>query len=224
MKNKLFAMLALMLALTLCAAAMAEGRLSLSQEKYTLDDDDEMAYVFAKVENIGDKAMKVTDATFELLDADGKVLEDTESVKAVGGYLQPGESTYLYAAIDLEDVEGEIADYNFSLDGKENDKYTSVRIATSCELDPKDSDVVLLTVTNDTDDILYGVKGCVTFLDQEDNIIAINSVSMLSKVGLNPGSSATMKVEMPSNFEDVAKRIGMQNLVLDAIACADVKD
>lgn len=223
MKNKMIAIVLMMAFMLMGVSALAEGRLELSQVKYTLDDDGDNAYVFARVENIGDEAMKVTDASFELKDADGKTLEDTESVKAAADYLKPGESSYVYASIDLDDVEGEIADYTFSIEGKEDDKYDTVRLATSCALDPKDSDVVLLTVTNDTDDVIYGAKGVVTFLEGEENIIAINSVSMLSKVGLNPGSSVTMKVEIPSAFEDTAKGIGMQNLALDAVACANVK-
>ena len=205
-------------------AALAEGQLSLSHERYTLDDDGEHAYVFAKVENVGDVAMKVGDSKFELLDTDGKTLEDTESVKAVADYLQPGESTYAYAVIDLEDVEGDIADYAFKIDGKEDDKTTSVRLDTACALDPEDSDTALLTVTNNTDEILYGVKGAVTFLDADENIVVVNSVSMLSKVGLNPGATVTMKVEIPHDFEDSAKAIGMQNLTLDAVAAANVKN
>lgn len=224
MKNKLFAMIALLTILTLGVSAMAEGQIALSNERYTLDDEGEKAYVFALAENIGDKAMKLNDASFELLDKDGKVIEDTESVKAVADYLQPGERSYVYAVIDLEDVEGEIADHRFSIKGKENDKYTSVRLSAACELDPEDSDTALVTVTNDTDEVVYGVKGAVTFLDGEENIVAINSVSMLSKVGLNPGSSVTMKVGVPSDFEDAAKAIGMKNLTLDAVACADVKN
>lgn len=224
MKNKLFAIVAILAVLMLSTSALADGQINLSHEKYTLDDEGEKAYVFALAENIGDKAMKLSDASFELLDADGKVLEDTESVKAVADYLQPGESSYVYAVIDLEDVEGEIADHTFTIKGKENDKYTSVRLATACELDPEDSDTALVTVTNDTDDVVYGVKGAVTFLDADENIVAINSVSMLSKVGLNPSSSVTMKVAIPSDFEDAAKAIGMKNLTLDAVACADVKN
>lgn len=224
MKNKLFVIVALMAALLLGSFALAEGQINLSQVRYTLDDDGEHAYVFAKAENIGDAVIKVGDASFELLDSDGKVLEDTESVKAIADYLQPGESVYVYSVIDLEDVEGEIADYSFTVKGKDDDKYTSVRLATRCEPDPKDSDVALLTVTNDTEDVLYGVKGAVTFLDAEGNIVAINSVSMLSKVGLNPGSTVTMKVEIPGDFEDSAKVIGMQNLTLDAVAGVNVKN
>lgn len=224
MKNKLFAILVLMLVFMLGTVAMAEGQINLSLEKYTLDDDGEHAYVFAKAENIGDEVIKVGDATFELKDADGKVLEDSESVKVVADYLLPGESTYVYSVIDLEDVEGEIADYTFEIKGKDDDKYTSVRLLTSCELDPKDDDTALLTVTNDTDEVHYGIKGAVTFLDAEGNIVAINSVSMLSKVGLNPGSTVTMKVEIPGDFEDTAKAIGMKNLTLDAVASVNEKN
>ena len=224
MKNTLFAIIALLAVLTLGFSALADGQITLTNERYTLDDEGEKAYVFAQAENIGDKAMKLTDASFELLDAEGKVIEDTESIKAVADYLQPGETGYVYAVIDLEDVEGEIADHTFSIKGKENDKYTSVRLSTACELDPEDSDTALLTVTNDTDDVVYGAKGAVTFLNADGDIIAINSVSMLSKVGLNPGSSVTMKVGIPSDFEDSAKAIGMKNLTLEAVACADVKN
>ena len=80
MKKIIVLMMCLVL---LGTAALAEGQLSLSHERYTLDDDGEHAYVFAKVENIGDKAVKVADAKFELLDAEGRTLADTESVKAV---------------------------------------------------------------------------------------------------------------------------------------------
>ena len=223
MKNRIISMIAIVCVMMLGVAASAEGRISLTQEKYTLNDDGKCAYVFAKAENTGNEVIKVADSEFDLLDAAGKTLEDTESIKVVGDYLQPGESTYVYAVIDLEDIEGEVADYSFSIKGKDDDKYTSVRLDTRCALDPEDSDVALLTITNNTPDILYGVKGAVTFLDGED-IVAINSVSMLSKVGLNPGATVTMKVEMPSDFEDTAKAIGMQNLTLDAIASVNVKN
>lgn len=222
MKKKLLCACALIVALTV-SAALAEGRIDISRENYCLNDDGDRAYVFAKVENNGDAPIRVADSHFELLDAEGKALADTETMKEYADYLQPGEYTYVSADIDLKDVEGTIADHSLSIKGKDGDKYTSVRLDTEWALDPDDREAVLLTVTNNTGDVLYGVKGAVCFLNGED-IVALNSVSMLSKVGINPGSSVTMKVEAPTDLKDAVKAVGMENLTFDAVACANVKN
>ena len=88
---------ALVLALTIClfsAAALAEGKLTVTEKNLIEFDGSDVAYFFAKVENTGDDAIGVGTGKLVAFSADDEVLisEDYVSTSPNAAILQPGES------------------------------------------------------------------------------------------------------------------------------------
>ena len=91
---------ALVLALTIClfsAAALAEGKLTVTEKNLIQLDGSDVAYFFAKVENTGDDAIGVGTGKLVAFSADDEVLisEDYVSTSPNAAILQPGESLYV---------------------------------------------------------------------------------------------------------------------------------
>ena len=55
------------------------------------------------------------------------------------------------------------------------------------------------TLTNDTDETIYEIEAVLVLLDDEDNILYIDSENMYN-VGLPTGSSITIRSQIPNEF------------------------
>ena len=80
MKKMVCLLLACMM--TLCSAsALAAGKLSVTQENFHyVENYWNYGYAYAKVENVGDKPIKVNAGVLEIYDADGEVITSTDYV------------------------------------------------------------------------------------------------------------------------------------------------
>lgn len=217
----------LILAVALCVAAipaMAAGRLNVVQENYHyVGGFMNYVYAYAKVENTGDRPIKVNAGVLEIYDAAGEVLTSTDYENAYATYLQPGEYTYVQMYEDLED--GQVpADYMMTLTGKsENDKRAfRLPVEASFELDVKDGwweyNYLYATVTNPTQEILYDTEVVFALLDGAGNIICIESKSLYSEVGIMPGQSVMIRLDIPSSFTDYYDEKGIVPASVDALA------
>ena len=217
----------LMLAAVLCIAAipaMAAGRLNVVQENYHyVGGFMNYVYAYAKVENKGDRPIKVNAGVLEIYDAAGEVLTSTDYENAYATYLQPGEYTYVQMYEDLED--GQVpADYMMTLTGKsENDKIAfRLPVEASFELDVKDGwweyNYLYATVTNPTEEILYDAEVVFALLDGAGNIICIESKSLYSEVGIMPGQSLMIRLDISSSFTDYYDEKGIVPASVDALA------
>lgn len=218
---------ALMLTVTLCFAmfpALAAGRLTVVQENYHyVSGWSSYAYAYAKVENTGDRPIKVNAGVFEIYDANGEVLTSDDYVQAYATYLQPGEYTYVKIYEDLD--EGQIPDdYMMTLTGKSDKSKIALRlpVETRLEMDVKDGwweyNYMYALVTNNTDETLFGVDVVLALLDAEGNILYIDSNSLYSTVGINPGSSVTFRMDINSTFIEYFEANDLQPASVDAIA------
>ena len=113
---------ALLLALTIClfsAAALAEGKLTVTEKNLIEFADSDTAYFFAKVENTGDAAIGVGAGKLVGFSSDDDVLVSESYVTANPSsvILQPGESLYVSDSIWESALEtADIADFKFSMD------------------------------------------------------------------------------------------------------------
>lgn len=217
----------LILAVALCIAtipAMAAGRLNVVHENYHyVGGFMNYVYAYAKVENTGDRPIKVNAGVLEIYDAAGEVLTSTDYENAYATYLQPGEYTYVQMYEDLED--GQVpADYMMTLTGKsENDKIAfRLPAEASFELDVKDGwweyNYLYATVTNPTEEIMYDAEVVFALLDGAGNIICIESKSLYSEVGIMPGQSVMIRLDISSSFTDYYDEKGIVPASVDALA------
>lgn len=211
----------------LCVAAipaMAAGRLNVVQENYHyIGGWGRYVYAFAKVENSGDRPIKVNAGVFEIYDADGEVLTSTDYENAYATYLQPGEYTYVKMYEDLE--EGQVPDdYMMTLTGKSDNSKIALRIPAEAkfEMNVKDGwwehDYLYATVSNPTQNILYKAEVVFALLDADGNILCIESKSLYDEVGIMPGQSVMIRLDISSAFTDYYDAKSIVPASVDAVA------
>ena len=217
----------LLLAFVLCLGSMsafAAGKLSVTKENFHyVTSYWNYGYTYAKVENVGDKPIKVNAGVLEIYDANGEVLTSADYVQAYATYLQPGEYTYVEMYDELED--GQIPDdYMMTLTGKSENEQIAYRLPVEAtfELGVQhgwwEYDYLYATVTNPTEDILYNAEVVFALLDAEGNIIYIESKELYSEVGIMPGQSLMIRKEISSTFMEYFESKGIVPAKVDALA------
>ena len=79
-----------------CASALAAGKLTVNQETYTaVAGYSFVGYVFAEVENTGDKNIEFGNGLLEILTADGDPMDSTDIYSMYPSILAPGEKLSL---------------------------------------------------------------------------------------------------------------------------------
>lgn len=202
--------LLLVLALMLCcasSAALAAGKLSVVQENYyTIEGYSVYSYGFAKVQNIGDRPIKVHTGLLDILDENGDTITSTDSLHSYAEYLEPNEYTYveLYSRIEGNLVP---AEYIMTLAGKSSTDYVTLRLQSEGEYQENveiskysTRNYMYAKVTNDSEETVFNLEVLLVLLDDEDNILYMDSSGLLSDQGLTPGSSMIFKQSVPSSF------------------------
>ena len=224
MKKTICLILVLILSLSV-TSAFAAGKLSTTQENFHyISGYWNYGYAYAKVENIGDKPIKVNAGVLEMYDAEGEVITSTDWVQSYATYLQPGEYTYVSMYEDLEEGAAVPEDYMMTLTGKSDTPSTALRlpVETKLELGVADGwweyDYMFATVTNNTDEPLYSIEVVFALLDAEGNILNIESKQLYNELALMPGSSMIVRKEISSSFMDYFEAKGIVPASVDALA------
>ena len=223
MKRRICLMLVVMMSM-FSVTAMAAGRLNVVKENYHyVGGWGHYVYAYAKVENSGDRPIKVNAGVFEIYDANGEVLTSTDYENAYATYLQPGEYTYVRMYEDLED--GQVPDdYMMTLTGKSDNSKVAYRLPAeaSFEMNVQEGwweyNYLYATVTNPTQEVLYGAEVVFALMDAEENIIYIESKSLYSEVGIMPGQSLMIRLDIASTFTEYFDANGIVPASVDVIA------
>ena len=128
MKKFFCSLLVLVLALAMALPAFAAGKLVVSDETMTVCESYSgyTAYIFAVLENTGDKPVEFNAGLIELLDADGESIDAEDYLYSYPTILDPGQKAYLKEYINVDDAESAdyIDDYTLSVSGKSaSEKY-----------------------------------------------------------------------------------------------------
>ena len=228
MKKYLLALVVLMLC---CASvtAMAAGKLNVAQENFhKIDMYSPYGYLYAKVENVGDKPIKVNAGLLEIYDENGDPLTSTDYINAYVTYLQPGAYTYVRAYDEVEQGLDAVDDYMFTVSGK-SDKDTEV-IVFPCEayyeVDTSNpywtKNNMYATFTNTSDKPLYNIEVVAALLDAEGNILYVESDTMYNNA-LHAGSTVTVRFDVSSSFIEYYEANGFVPVSVDALAYAKVE-
>lgn len=223
MKKLICLTLALILMLS-AVPALAAGKLSVTKENFHyVTSYSDYGYAYAKVENVGDRVIKINAGVLEIYDANGEVLTSTDYMSAYATYLQPGEYTYVKMYDEVED--GLVADdYMLTLTGKSDKSKMALRLPAEARLEMgvkegwSEYNWMYATVTNNTEKPLYSIEVVLALLDAEGNILYVDSKEMYNEVALNPGSTMTIRKDIFSSFIDYFKAKGIVPAKVDAIA------
>ena len=208
--KKVFAILISLCLIMAIPTAMAAGKVSVTQENfYALNVYSDYGYVFAKVTNVGNKAIRINAGILEIFDGDGENLTSTDSLKSFASNLEPDEYTYVYMQTKLEDGQLEkVDDYLLTITGKSDAKSSCKRLTVK-DVDfvrnyqinkYSTSDCGFFTVVNDTDETVWNIKIVYALLDDNDNILYVESDYMNRNKGLTPGSSIQFREDINSKF------------------------
>jgi len=229
--KKVLALILALLVLLISVPAFAAGKLSVTQENFIVINSYWMyGYAYARVDNIGDKPIKVNAGVLEIFDTNGDAITSSDYLDAYAEYLQPGEYTYAYIYDEIEDVEeSDVDDYMLTITGKSDNDYTTLRLPVTTDYaeDVEEGwstyNYMYATVTNNTDEPLYDVEVVLVLLDADGNILYMSDADMYSDKAIMPGSSIQIKEYVDSDFIDWYETEGIQPASVDAIAFVNVE-
>lgn len=225
-KHLLVIFVCLLCSISVCG--LAAGKLSVTQENFHLIDMfAAYGYLYAKVENIGDKPIKVNAGLLEIYDENGDPLTSTDYINAHAKYLEPGAYTYVTTQERIDAGIEAVDDYMFTISGK-SDKETAM-VTFPCEaryeVDTSNQywthNYMYVTFTNTSDVPVYNLAVVAALLDAEGNILYVSDDSMYSKA-LHSGSSITVRMDVNSSFIEYFEANGFVPVAVDAVAYAEI--
>lgn len=215
-----------------CTCALAAGKLNVVQKNtYFITEYGSNYYAFAKVENSGDKAIKVNGGVLEVYDAEGTAISSSDWIEAFACYLEPGEYTYVlvncYEGFEDDSLPD---DYALTLNGKADKDCSNVRFPVETELklnvrvdEWNVEDYMYATVTNNTDETVYDLQMVLALLDAEGNILYVEEEGLYDSIGLAPGSSLVIRKYISPDFKAYYEANGLTPTSVDAIAYIEVE-
>ena len=236
MKKLFTAALALLLLITCFAgSALAAGKLVVAQENfYVVNGYSVYGYAFARVENKGDRPVEYSASLLEIYDKNGDTLASDTYPSVHGRYLQPGEYAYLtqYKKVEGVDTYLDVDDYVLTITGKSSSGKTTLRLNCDGATYTPDMQVsrystrnrIEATFTNNTDETIFDLTVVMAVLDADGNILAVESQSLYSGVGVCPGASITVRADVSDAMREAYERAGLTPDHVDAYAYTYVEE
>ncbi len=214
--------------------AFAAGKLDVVQENfYVIDDYDLYAYAFAKVENIGNKDIQVSNILLEIFDEEGDALTSTDWGYVFGECLAPGEYCYIKIYDYFDDSINDPAmvdDYLLTVSGKSTTEKRTVWLETTGEykenvrMDYWTYNLMCGTVKNNTDQDLYGIVIVMVLFDEDGNILFLDGEYLGDNCALNAGSSISVRIPVYDSFVDYFEKNNLVPASVDVVAYAYVEE
>lgn len=233
MKKNIHLAIALVFALLLLSfPAYAAGKMTVGQENFhVIDSYNIYGYVFAKVENTGDKPVEFSAGLLEIYDENGDTLTSTDYMYCYPKTLQPGEVGYIYASdgIDTVDSLEKVDDYMLTVTGKSGDaeiiRYPTVGDFQEDVQVSKYStyNYVIAEITNNTEETVYSMNVVIALLDDQDNILYLAHNDFYMSTGINAGSTITYRDSISDSFYEAWEREGVKPAHVDVIAYSEVE-
>lgn len=230
MKKKILcSLLAAALVIMMAMPAFAAGKLEVADESMTVCESYSgyTAYVFAILENTGDKPVEFNAGLLELLDADGEAIDADDYLYSYPTILDPGQKAYLRQYINVDDADSPdyIDDYTLSVSGKSASENTNVALDCTAEVGMKpysytsttEYPTVTITVTNNLDETVREIYAAYALLDEDGKVIYVDYVSP-SYVGLPTGQSIELDSQIDSSLVEQWEADGVEPASIEVLA------
>ena len=228
MKRTVVFLMILMLMMA-SATAFAAGKIRVTQENFHLIESyGKYGYAYAKVENVGDRQIKVHAGILEIFDENGDVITSTDYLRNYAEYLQPDEYTYVYLRAEIENENMKPDDFMLTITGKSDNTYQTQRLPVEMKYEEDirarygTTNYMSALVTNDTDEPVYNITVLLVLLDNEENILYMESTGLGRNTAIMPGSSDMFREEVSSSFKEYFENEGLNPMVVDAIAYTNI--
>lgn len=207
---------------------VAGGKLEVKQENaHFIPGYSNYEYVYAKVENVGGREIKLNDCVLEVYNEAGEVMASKDYGDANAAYLKPGEYTYLSMYV-YDNLETEPAKYSLSITEKTEKDTTNVRfpVETDLQLNVEEGwwtrNYMYATITNNTDETVFSMEVVLALLDAEGNILYVDDDSLYDERGIPAGSSFVVRKNIPDDFMEYFAANNLVPASVDAIAFVEV--
>ncbi len=223
MKKTISLLLALALGLS-SSAALAAGKLTVNQETYIpIESHSLKSYLFAELENTGDKNIEYGDGLLEILTEDGDPMDSDSIYSMYPEVLAPGEKGYLYTTAYVSDAEKleDISDYTLTVTGKSTKEEAPTRLESTAEYTTitnkwgDEEPVVRLTLVNKTEETVYDGQAVFGLYDAEGRLLLVSSNAAYN-IGIPAGQSLEMLFPIDS---DLLKVWEQEKLVPTSVEC-----
>ena len=222
--------LALALCLTLgCTSALAAGKLTVNQEAYlAMESYSFIGYVFAEVENTGDKNIEFANGLLEILTAEGDPMTSSDLYTMYPGVLAPGEKGYVYKSVYVDDAESldDIADHMLTLTGKSAQEEATPRLDSSAVYalgtdvwgDPEHA--ITVTITNNTQETVYDCQVVYGLYDEEGKLLCVECESAYN-IGIPAGQTIEYRFTIDDDIAAAWTAQGLTPVTAQSIAYPD---
>lgn len=224
MKHLTSLILALILMLSLAAPALAEGKLHVDTENLlVITGYRNYGYCYARVTNTGDEALKLSEGLLEIYDEAGEVLASTDRMIAYPDYILPGESAYIKLNTELTNEQLPLVkDYSLTVSEKSGRAVNVYRLPAVTQYSPNVSaglrayNYLSATVTNDTDETVFGAIVVMALLDAQGNVLYLTTDILYE--GITPGSSVVFREDVGTNYLEYYANNGIEIAGWDTMA------
>ena len=183
-RTAVLTVLFLLLFALISGTALAAGKMTVKSETFIVLPylDYHAGYLYAEVENTGDKPVEYTGGLFELFDEEGNSIEAEEPYRCYPAVLGPGETGYLYVYKSVEEATDRsfINDYLLTVTGKGAKGKTVTRYPATAKYEENKTGYwtnyyEIATVTNDTKETCYDFTAVFAARDAEGNLLHVQS-------------------------------------------------
>lgn len=226
MKKTTLVLLICMLLLS-SATAMAAGKVTVTSEAFYVRPyfDYYAGEIYAEITNTGDKPVVYNGGMIELYNPDGDAIESSNIYSCYPSILGPGESGYLYNTTSVDEAEekGYIDDYMLTITGKAENDTETIRMQSEGSYGEFQRSkystefTVFALITNDTDELLRGIRVVFALFDEEGNLLYADSVEPYY-VGLPAGETIEVRQSVDSRIIEAWDAEGVAPARIDTIA------
>lgn len=221
MKKTLLALLVVMLLSP--TVAFAAGKLTVSEEIFIVlpYSSYHAGYVYAELENTGDKPVEYNGGLVEFFDEDGNSIESESPYRMYPNVLEPGEKGYLMAYQSVKEATDKsyIDDYLLTVTGKGSKDKSVIRYPATARLEIDNKSrystyyYEIATVENNTELTCYDFYAVFIARDIDGKMLHVQECDP-SYVGIQPGSFIEIKYRLDS---DIIEYYEGKDIAIDSI-------
>ncbi len=212
-----------------CASALAAGKLTVNQETYTaVAGYSFVGYVFAEVENTGDKNIEFGNGLLEILTADGDPMDSTDIYSMYPSILAPGEKGYVSTLqyVDTAESIEDISDYTLTITGKSTQEEAVARLDSTAAYGVgvnswgDEEQMVVVTITNNTQETVYDCQVAFALYDAEGKLLLVDADNTYN-VGIPAGQSVEVQFTVDEDLAAVWAEQGVTPATAESVAYQD---
>ena len=229
MKKLSCIVLVLVLALAMSSTAFAAGKLTVVDDTMVVCEayTGYTAYIYAVVENTGDKPVEFNAGLIEILDENGDSIDAEDYIYCYPDILEPGAKGYIGEYIRVEEAESAdyIDVYTIDVSGKSAKENTDVSLDCTAYAWMKpysytssnEYPTITVVVTNNTEETVRQVYAAFALYDEDENVIYADSYNP-SYVALPAGSSMEIDIGIDSDLYEYWEANGIEPATVESVA------